>query len=358
MSPKVALFYDWINQWGGAERLLLNIHSLFPKAPIYTLYHHPKKTPWAKNLKIIPSVLNKLPLSTHHPSPYTPFHPMALEEFDLSGFDILISITSQSGHAILTKPNTLHLNYCLTPNRYLWLHPPSYLKPVLKPLQTIDHILAQRPDHFLTTSKTVQERIKKSFQRESTLVHPGVDTSFFVLPKNKVVKERFLLVSRLVAHKKVDLAIKAFNKTQKKLLIVGQGRQVKYLKSIAGPNIEFSDPVTAKKLLFLYQNSKALICPQKEDFGFTPLESMASGSPVIAFKAGGHAETISPKTGLFFNKQTSLSLVKALNDFEKQSFNSQDCRKQALKFSQNKFMINFKSAVQKLWQFHQKTITS
>jgi glycosyltransferase involved in cell wall biosynthesis len=358
MPPKIALFYDWINQWGGAERLLLDITKLYPKAPIYTLYHNPSQTPWAKGLDIRPSFLNRLPLSSLHPPPYTPLHYLALEQFDFNNFDILISLTSQSGHSILTRPQTLHLNYCLTPNRYLWLHPPFLLKPFLKPLKKLDQVLAQRPDYFLTTSRTVQKRIKTFFHRDSFLVYPGVNTSFFKPASKKDQNQPYyLLVSRLVAHKKADLVIKTFNQIPDRLFIVGSGRQERQLRSLANSNIRFLGSVSPQKLRQLYQHAQALICPQEEDFGFTPLEAMACGTPAIAYQKGGHLETISPKTGLFFSKQDPTCLKRALSQFKKQNFLSTDCRHQILRFSQKKFMLNFKSVIQKLWQNHQKAIT-
>jgi len=354
MTPKVALFYDWINQWGGAERLLLDLTKIFPQAPVYTLVYNPSQAPWAKNLRILPSSLNRLPFSKNNPSFYGPFHSLALEQFNFDHFDIVITLTSQTGHAILTKPQTLHLNYCLTPNRYLYndFSPlPELLKSLYRPL---DQVFGQRPDHILTTGQTVQKRIKKHFSRGSTIVYPGIDTDFFT-PKTSLLKPKtyFLLVSRLVPHKRVDLAIKAFNYSKDTLYIVGQGRQERALRSLARPNIHFLNQVSGQKLKTLYQDTQALVCPQEEDFGFTPLEAMACGTPVIAFKKGGHAETITSQTGILFQKQTEGSLQKAVQQFKKQQFRPSNCRHQALKFSRKEFMINFKSTVKDLWQKHQ-----
>jgi len=353
MTPKVALFYDWINQWGGAERLLLDLAQIFPQAPIYTLVYNPSQTPWAKKLKILPSSLNKLPFSKNNPSFYGPFHSLALEQFNFDPFDIVITLTSQSGHSILTRPQTLHLNYCLTPNRYLYTNSsplPKLLKSLYRPL---DQVFAQRPDHILTTSQTVQKRIKKRFSRDSTIIYPGTDTDFFQPPKTKPKRNFFLVVSRLVPHKQTDLVVKTFNHSKDILYIVGQGRQEQTLRSLARSNIRFMGQTSGQKLKTLYQNAQALICPQEEDFGLTPLEAMACGTPVIAFEKGGHAETITSQTGILFKKQTKDSLQKTVRRFKKQQFHSSNCRHQALEFSRKKFMINFKSTVKDLWQKHQ-----
>lgn len=340
---KIALFYDWLNQWGGAEKVFLDLINLYPQADIFTLRHDPQKTSWLpKNKNIItPSINLKFP----------PAYPLLAEQLDFSGYDIVISSTSYFGHCLLTPPKTLFICYCHTPNRQVWL------SSKLKFYQAIDKIFSQRPDYFLASSKNSQKRIKNFYHRQSTLVYPGINLSKFTATKNPT-KNYFLIVSRLVPHKRVDLAIKACQNLNLPLKIVGTGRSQNYLKSItSSKKIEFLGFVNQKKLISLYQNCTALICPQKEDFGLTPLESLACGRPVIAFKAGGFLETLSPKTALFFKQQTTSSLTTALKQFNPQSFNSKDCLIQAHKFSKASFMLNFKKATQNLWQLHQKTIT-
>jgi glycosyltransferase involved in cell wall biosynthesis len=364
-EPKVAIFYDWLNQWGGAERVLLNILKIFPESSVFTLIHNPKKTHWLpKNTKIITSFINKLPFSQKNPIFYTPLYSLALEQFDFSDFDIVISTTSISGHCLLTSPKTLFICYLHNINRYVHQTPKqfNYLKPLLNWYKKIDFIYGQRPDYLLCNSNTVKERILNNYQRSSSVVYPGVDISFFTPSKNQVEDKYFLVVSRLVKHKRVDLAIKACHKLGKKLIIVGRGREklnlVKMSRSLNDPNIIFLGKINNHKLLHLYQNCQALICPQIEDFGLTPLEAQACGKPVIALKKGGITETvINGKTGIFFKNQTIKSLSKAIKKFDPKNFSSSDCIINATKFSTTNFMLNFKQIINSLWQKHQ-TITS
>lgn len=341
MSTKIALFYDWLNQWGGAERVFLDLINLYPQADIFTLQHDPPKTPWLKNRHVItPPFQLKFP----------PLYPLLAEQLDFSTYDLIISSTSYFGHCLLTPPNSLFICYCHTPNRQVWL------SNKLKFYRPIDKIFAQRPDYFIASSKNSQHRIKKFYHRQSSLVYPGIDLSKF-RPISNPQLNYFLLVSRLVPHKRIDLAIHACQQLNLPLKIVGTGRHQDYLKSITkAKNIEFLDFVNQKQLINLYQNCLALICPQQEDFGLTPIEAMACARPVIAYQAGGFLETITPKTGLFFKHQTINSLIIALKKFTSSSFKTADCIVQAQLFSQKSFMLNFKKTIDTLCQQHQKTI--
>lgn len=274
---------------------------------------------------------------------------MAIENLDFSAYDIVISLTSFAGKSIITQPHTLHICYCLTPNRHIYGHD------IFKFYRPIDYVYAQRPDYYLTTSQTVQQRITKYFKRNSTVIYPGVDTKKFTPNQNKIEKY-FLVVSRLVSYKKIDVAIRACQKLNQNLIIVGSGRQSQYLKSISTPNTQFLGSVSEEKLISLYQNCLALICPQEEDFGLTSLEVQACGRPVIAYDGGGIAETVvHNQTGILYSDQTISSLANALIKFSSLSFDPQKCRLQAMKFSQDQFMLNFKKTVSQLWQNHQRT---
>lgn len=347
-NPKIALFYDWLNLWGGAERVLLDLHHLYPNAPIYTLIHDPAKNLWLKDAKIItPKTQLKFP----------PLYPLLAEQFNFSDYDIVISTTSYFGHCLLTPPHTMFVCYCHTPNRYIWQ------KKILKFYRPIDLTYSHRPDYFLASSKNAQNRIKKFYGRDSTLIYPGVDTQKFspkITDYQLPITDYFLIVSRLVPHKRIDLAIRACHQLKQKLVIVGTGRYQKQLQSIASPYITFLGQVPEKKLINLYQNCQALICPQKEDFGLTPIECQACGRPVIAFHQGGIIETvINNTTGIFFHHQTVRSLASALKKFSQQKFNPTDCATQANQFSLNRFVLNFKSVVDRLWQEYQtNTFTS
>ncbi len=362
LTPKIAIFYDWLNQWGGAEKVLLDILSIFPQADLYTLIYDPQKTNWLpKNIKIKSSFINKLPFKNKNPIYYTPFYSLALEQFDFSNYDIVISTTSTIGHCLLTSPKTLFVCYLHNINRYLYQTPSNYqlIKPILNKYQKTDFIYGQRPDYLLCNSQTVQNRIQHHFHRFANIIYPGIDTSFFIPAKNSSVAPYFLVVSRLVPHKKIDLAIQACQQLNQKLIIVGQGRDYHRLIKIKNKTSEiiFMGQVSDKKLLSLYQNCQALICPQVEDFGLSPLEAQACGKPVIALNKGGISETIiDNKTGILFKDQTVDCLKQALNNFLSFKFNPLDCVNNAHQFSRHHFMLNFKQIINQLWQQHQTTI--
>jgi len=360
-SPKIAIFYDWLNQWGGAEKVLLNLLTLYPQAHLFTLVHDPKKTKWLpQNIKIHTSFLQNLPFAKSNFPLYTPLHDLALEQFDFKNFDIVISTTSSQGHCLLTPPTTLFICYYHNINRHLYSPKNTLLKPLLKIYQKLDAYYSTRPDYSFTNSKTVQARLQKVFAKKSTVINPGIDINFFnPNPTDTIIpnlpKKYYLSVGRLVVHKKVDLAIKTCQKLNKNLVIVGQGRQEKKLKSLAknSPNIIFINTFSDTKLRYLYQHAAALICPQIEDFGLTPLESLACGTPVIALKKGGFTETLNQKTAQFFNHQTITSLSKAILKFEtklsQNYFSPHICRQQATHFSDSHFMLNFRQIVNQLW---------
>ncbi len=363
---KIAIFYDWLNQWGGAEKVLLDILKIFPQASIFTLVYDSKKTDWLpKDIQITPSLINKLPLSQKNSIFYTPFYSLALEQFDFSQYDIVISTTSTIGHCLLTLPKTLFVCYLHNINRYLYQTPPQYklISPLLKNHQKTDFIYGQRPDYLLCNSSTVQKRIELAYHRSAEIVYPGIDNTTFIPSKNNDGQEPyFLIVSRLVWHKRIDLAIKACQQLNQKLIIVGEGRDKNKLIQIKNQNskskIFFYGHVSTKKLIFLYQNCQALICPQEEDFGLTPLEAQACGKPVIAYKQGGITETvINCKTGIFFDDQTVESLSIAIEKFQQMKFLPSDCVNNADRFSNKNFMLHFKQTIDKLWQQHQTTLS-
>lgn len=361
-QPKVAIFYDWLNQWGGAEKVLLDIIEIFPEAPIYTLVYDPKKTKWLpKNKTIITSFINKLPFSSRNPIFYTPFYSLALESFDFSQYDIILSTTSVSGHSFITPANSLYCCYMHNPNRYLYQTPKRFwfLKPFLKIYQKTDYIYGQRPDYYFCNSKTVQQRIKDHYNRLSQVIYPGVDLDFFKPNDKNNSDNYFLIVSRLVSHKRIDLAIKACQQTGANLKIVGQGRDESKLRKLISnnPKIEILGKVNRKELLSLYQNCSALICPQEEDFGLTPIEANACGKPVIAYKKGGITETIiDQKTGMFFNEQKVESLAQILRIFDSHNFSKKDCLENAKKYSKSNFMLHLNQSITDLWQQKQTNI--
>jgi len=346
---KVALVYDRVNKWGGAERVLLALHKLFPSAPLYTSVYDKKKAPWADVFDVKASFLQKLPFTTNHEL-FAALMPMAFESFDFDEFDLVISVTSEAAKGIITKPKTKHICYCLTPTRYLWSGYKEYFKnpvlrfiskPVVLYLRFWDKIASNRPDVYIAISKEVQSRISKYYGKKSTVVYPPADSIKYEVESIKK-NDYFLIVSRLVSYKKIDLAVKVFNKLKLPLKIIGSGAEMGKLKNMAGSTIEFLGNLTDKELLRYYSECKALVFPGLEDFGLTILEAQSFGKPVIAFRGGGALETIiEGRTGIFFDQQTAESLEKAIRQLNKFKFNPVDCIEQARKFNFDKFKESF-----------------
>jgi len=359
---KVAIVYDRVNKWGGAEQVLLALNELYPEAPLYTAVYSQEKAKWARVFsQVIPSFLQKIPVLNKKHELLGTFAPLAFETFNFDEYDLVISVTSEAAKGIITKPGTKHICYCLTPTRYLWSgyeeylnNPPKRLswipfykiisKPFLTYTKKWDAIAANRPDVMVGISKAVQKRIKKYYGRDSELIFPPVDINKFQIKNIKVKtnKDYFLLVGRLVPYKKVDLAIKAFNELGYPLVIVGTGSEENSLRKIAEDNIEFKGFVKDEDLPDYYRGAKALIHPQDEDFGITPVEAQAAGCPVVAYKAGGALDTVvEGKTGEFFDKQTVKSLISAVRRLDKKSYKKSELFDNASRFSKENFKKNF-----------------
>ncbi|MBI4096247.1 MAG: glycosyltransferase [Candidatus Levybacteria bacterium] len=389
---RVALVYDRVNKWGGAERVLLALHRIFPDAPLYTSVYDKKKAPWANVFNVKTSFLQRLPLATNHEL-FAVLMPLAFETFSFDEYDLVVSVTSEAAKGIITKPKTKHICYCLTPTRYLWSGYDEYFKnsvlrflskPAVWYLRFWDKIAANRPDKFIAISKEVQSRISKYYGRESEVVYPPLEFGKFARqprvsddarlqnPQNQSLNSAslskirlqsgnlpnfsssenglpryFLIVSRLVPYKKIDLAIKVFNKLDFLLKIVGVGSEMRRLKNMAKNNIEFLGSLTDRELVRYYSECRALIFPGIEDFGLTILEAQSFGKPVIAFRSGGALETIiDGKTGLFFDKQTIESLEKAVRQFKHMKFGAKDCIENTQRFRFEKFRNEILKQVQ------------
>lgn len=355
MKKRVAIVYDRVNKWGGAERVLLALHDLFPEAPLYTSVYDDKNADWAKVFpKIKTSFLQNFPFAKGNHEFFAPLMALAFESFDFSGYDLVISVTSEYAKAIKTGPGTKHICYCLTPTRYLWSGFDVYFssKSVLSLLgrfwvsylRKLDSIFAQRPDKMVAISSEVQKRIAKYYGRESEIIYPPVE-----FPRSKKTKGKgrhFLIVSRLVPYKRIDMAVRLFNKLAKKLVVVGTGRDFGKIKSIANKNIVFKGSVSERVLAKIYHNAIALVMPQEEDFGITAIEAALMGVPVIAYNKGGAKDTVvHGKTGVLFEQQTENSLEKAIKIFEKSKFDRSYMSKHSQKFSKEKFIKAFKRLV-------------
>lgn len=370
-QKKIAIVYDWIDKWGGVERVLLNLHEMFPEAVFYTSYFDETKAEWAKDLNIKTSFLQKFPdfIKKSRILSFI-FYPFAFESFDFSGYDLVISITSSFAKSIITKPRTKHICYLLTPTRYLWSHKQDYIKNnlinylisgYLDMFKNWDLVVSQRPDKIVSISETVRERCKKYYKRDSEVMYPGFDVEYWKGIKSEIRNPKFetnskfkilnskffLVISRLEPYKRVDLAIKVFNRLNKQLVIIGEGSQEKKLKQIAGKNITFLSKLSDVELGSFYSSAQALIMPQEEDFGYVSLEAQLFGCPVLAYKKGGVLETIiENKTGIFFDNQDERSLSQAIERFNKIEYNlKSEAREIGLsnveKFSKEKFINKF-----------------
>jgi len=355
---KLAFVYDRINKIGGAERVLQALHEIWPKAPFFTAVYNSESAPYAKNWDVRPSFLQHVPFAKTHHEWFVHAMPFAFESFDFSNFDVVISITSAEAKGIITKPETLHVCYCLTPTRYLWSHAHEYgHQLLLSQLRSWDYVAAQRPDHYLAISKTVQTRIQKYYHRDSAVIYPGIDTNFFkpsTTNHQLPTTSYFLVVSRLVPYKHIDLAIQACNQLQLPLKIIGTGSDESRLKQMAGPTVEFLGRLTDDEVLKYYQQCQALIFPGEEDLGLTVLEALSCGKPVIAYQGGGATEILKKRTtGHFFATLSPQSLAKVLQNFDAHAFNSKNIRGQVAEFNRQKFQAEFKQTIDTLWKQYQ-----
>jgi glycosyltransferase involved in cell wall biosynthesis len=370
---KVALIHDHLAQDGGAEKVLKILADMFKDAPIYTLLYEKKNVDkYFKDRRIETSVIQKLPGGVKHYQWYLFFMPIAVEFFDLRGYDLVISDTSSFAKGVITSPDTLHICYCHTPTRYLWSDTHQYINElkynkwfkkiislILNRLRLWDRLAADRVDLFIANSKTVQKRIAKYYRRESFLIYPPVETDNFKIIEATENQEApyFLVGCRLAPYKRVDIVIEAFKKlgAEYRLKIFGDGVDMERLKRLAdgATNIEFLGRISEESKPGLFASALAFINPQEEDFGITAVESMASGRPVIAYRKGGATETvIEGKTGNFFDVQTPDAIKQAVQNFNSASFNPSEIKAWAEKFSTK----NFKNQITEFINHHQEEL--
>jgi glycosyltransferase involved in cell wall biosynthesis len=352
----IALVYDRVNKWGGAERVLLALHEIWPNAPLYTAVYDRHRASWANVFRVHPSFLQHVPFAKRHHELYPWLTPMAFESFSFDEYDAVVSVTSAEAKDIITKPGTLHICYCLTPTRYLWSGREEYegagfagrvLHMLAPTLRKWDLIAASRPDHYLAISHHVADRIKKYYHRKvEKIIYPPVDTKMFHMRNKQSENNYFLCVSRLVPYKRVDIVIEAFNKLGWNLKIIGSGSQKNYLKKIAKNNIEFvGGDLTDTQLAAYYQKARAFVFAGEEDFGIVSLEAQACGKPVVCLRESGMAETvIEGATGELFDTD----LVGTLQRFVKKRYDSASCRRNAEKFSIGRFQKEMKETVMQL----------
>jgi glycosyltransferase involved in cell wall biosynthesis len=346
---KVAIVHDWLNQVGGAESVLEVLKELYPDAPVYTSIYWPQAMPDRyRQWDIRTSWLNRLPLIKAHHQPFLPLYPLAFEGFDLREYDLVISNKSAFCHGVITSPETVHVCYCLTPTRFLWdyhnyvrherINPmaSALLSPMLPGLRRWDRAAADRVDHFVAISETIRQRIRKFYQRDSLVIHPPVDIGRFAVEDSH--DDYFLIVSRLIPYKRIDVAVEAFSLMGLPLKIVGDGRDRPRLEAMAKSNIEFLGRLPDEDVGRLLSRCRAFVFPGEEDFGIAPVEAQAAGRPLIAYAAGGALETVvDGVTGLFFREQTAESLAEVVTTFDEQAFDSMAIRRHAEEFNRESF---------------------
>ena len=357
---KIALVHDYFIQLGGAERVAAAMHEFFPSAPMYTTVALPHRLPQAlRAADIRTSAMQWLPGIERRFRHYFMLYPWAVKSLDLSEYDLIVSSSSGYAKGVRRGRNAIHICYCHTPMRWVWRYEDyaaregfgraarAVLPLLLSELKRWDLRASRQPDYYIANSRVVARRIKKIYGRDATVIPPPIDTDRFAPSEN--VDDYYLVLSRLMPYKRIDLAIAACNRLQRPLVIIGDGPDRSRLEKLAGPLTRFMgrqpDSVVSRRA----SRCRALLFPGEEDFGMSPLEVNAAGRPVIAYNAGGAIETVvEGVTGLFFNEPTSASLVSAIEEFETCSWNQQTIRRHAEKFDRTVFsfrMLQFLSSV-------------
>lgn len=326
-QPRIAIVHYWLIAMRGGERVVERMLKLYPQADIFTHVYDPSKMSKAINsAKVTTTFISSLPFANRAYQYYLPLMPMALEELNLRGYDIVISSESGPAKGVITDPSSLHVCYCHSPMRYLWDHYHLYseqMNPLVKAvmpyayhrLRQWDCSTSARVDRFAANSHFIRDRIRKSWRRDAAVIHPPVETDLF--KASDELDDHYLWVGQLVPYKRPDLAVDAFTQLGLPLLMVGAGGMKSALMKRAGPTIRFVERLNFAELRRAYARAKALIFTAEEDFGIVPVEAMASGRPVLAFGKGGVLDTVDPGiTGLFFNEQSVESLVVGVNQME------------------------------------------
>lgn len=389
---KIALAHDWLNQMGGAENVLERLVEMYPTAPIFTTIYGPHlmaETYRYWNLRL--TWLNYAPAIQRHHQPYLPFYPLAVQSMDFSGYDVILSNKSGFIHGLRHTADQLHICYCLAPTRYVWDYQ-GYaaregfgrwlgwlIRPAIKRLRQWDYEAAQPledwriggledwksgtnssrnsakgagVDYFIAISTEIQTRIKKYYGRDSVIIHPPVDTSRFQpLSPGQTPGDFYLIVSRLIPYKRIDLAVQACSRLGKRLIIVGDGRDRAGLEALAGPSVEFKGRLPDQAVAELMAQCRAFLFPGFEDFGIAPVEAQATGRPVIALGRGGALDiVINGQTGLFFQEQSVEALIEAIEQFERLSFDPTIIRANAERFSVARFKQELGAFVEQKWR--------
>lgn len=375
---RIVIVHDWLTVYAGAERVLEQMLVCYPEADLFSLvdFIPPDKRRFIQNKPVTTSFIQHLPFSRTNYRQYLPLMPLAVEQFDLSGYDLVLSSSHAVAKGVLTGPDQLHLCMCYSPIRYAWDLQHQYLREsglthgmkgwlakwILHRIRIWDARTVNGVDHFMAISNFIARRIQKVYRRDSTIIYPPVDIHTFEMRVNK--EDFYLTASRMVPYKRIDLIVEAFNAMpERRLVVIGDGPEFAKIKSKAGPNIELLGYQSFEILRGHMQRAKAFIFAAEEDFGIAPLEAQACGTPVIAFGKGGAKETIrglecEEPTGVFFQTQTALAIQQALHLFElnRGRITPDACRVNAMRFSPERFRLEFRDFVEHAWNDFQMNL--
>ena len=358
---KVALVHDWLVSRGGGERVLKCLHEMYPEAPIYTLVCDRDKAPeWVGECDVRTTYIQKWPGGKSHHKLLLSFMPRAWESLDLSEFDLVISTCASCCKGVVTRPDAVHICYSFSPTRYVWdlyyeyLENAGAIKRAVMPylihrVRLWDFVAAQRVDYFVSDSNFVGSRIKKYYRRDFTTIYPGADINPYSI--NEEPEDYYLVVSRFVRYKRVDIAVEACNILGRRLVVIGSGgEEESRLRAMAGPTVEFVGRVSDEEMQRYYSNAKAFLFPGIEDYGITPIEAMSAGVPVLAYGRGGALETvIDGETGLYFYDQSARGLAACIERFESEGVSRTrgQIREHSLGFSNDVFKRNMSRFIAK-----------
>ncbi|MBM3333522.1 glycosyltransferase [Candidatus Sumerlaeota bacterium] len=369
---KVALVHDWLNGMRGGEKVLEVVCDIFPNADLYTLFYEPDfVSDKIRRMEPRPSVLQRFPFARRCYRHLLPLYPWAVERFDMSSYDAVISLSHCAAKGVRVAERQIHVCYCFTPMRYIWDQYGLYFEgPNRRRLQSLvmrlcrerlrswDVSTAQRVSRFIAASMAVTHRIARYYNREAAVVHPPVDTDRF-RPLDVKQNDYFLIVAAIVPYKRIDLAVETFSRMGRRLLVAGDGPERSRLERRAGRSVRFLGWVSDEQLVELYNGCRALIFPGEEDFGITALEAQACGRPVIALRRGGALETVvEGRTGLFFSEQTSEALSQAVESFDSLSFDRTVIRAHAEKFGRDRFRRELEKTILGILSEHGLEATS
>ncbi len=352
---RIAITADWLMGFGGGDRVLTHLKALYPDAPIYTSLVSPSRIPaYMRQWDTRTSFLQRVPFPRRWYRALLPLMPLAFEQFDFSGYDLVVTTAHAFAKGVITGPETTNICYCFTPPRYLWEQYYAHTSrsrlrvlyaPVAQWLRVWDRVAADRVDHFVAISGAVADRIQRHYRREAEVIYPPVDTERFV-PNGLPPEDFYLIVSRLVPYKRIDLAIAAANRLRRRLVIVGDGPERRRLQAMAGATVSFLGWQPDTHVVQLYARCRAFLFPSLDDFGIAPVEAQAAGRPVIAFGRGGATETIvADTTGVFFFAQETDALIEAMERCDRMDFDPACCRRNAERFDAATFRERFRTAV-------------